>query len=138
MIPPLPETERVVILRDMKASEPIVVVHVFAELAGIDSTRLHDRALLGGLLIAAAGAAGLHAAHAPVLHHDAMRGVDALLLLDGGHAAMHSYAEDETLFIDIVAPQSADLDKALAVFTRRLLPTFTNTERAVRSGGPRR
>lgn len=136
MIPPLPEVRRVVILRDMKASEPIVVVHVFAELAGIASSRLHDRTLLGGLLIAAAGAAGLHAAHAPVLHHDTMRGVDALLLLDGGHAAMHSYADHETLFVDIVAPQSADLDKALAVFTRRLLPTATNIERAVRSGGP--
>ncbi len=109
---------------------------MFGEFAGIASTRLHDRTLLGGLLIAAAGAAGLHAAHAPVLHHDALRGVDALLLLDGGHAAMHSYANDETLFVDIVAPQSADLEKALAVFTRRLLPTSTNTARAVRSAGP--
>lgn len=124
-----------VILRDMKASEPIVVVHLFAELAGIAAPRLHDRALLGGLLIAAAGAAGLHAAHVPVLHHDALRGVDALLMLDGGHVAMHSYAHDGTLFIDMVAPQAADLDKALTVFTKRLTPAATHTTRIVRSGG---
>ena len=54
------------------------VVHLIAELTGISSAQLHDAALLGGLLIAAAGAAGLHATAPPMLRSDALRGVDAL------------------------------------------------------------
>lgn len=129
---PLSELVRVVILRDMKAVEPIVVVHVFAEFAGIAPTRLHDRTLLGGLLIAAASAAGLHAAHPPTLHDDPERGVDGLLMLEGGHAAFHARAEQHLLFLDIMAPEPADLERALTVFARRLQPVSSHVEGIVR------
>lgn len=135
---PLFNLARVVILRDMKAADPIVMVHVLAEFAGIAPTRLHDRTLLGGLLIAAISAAGLHTAQPPTLHMDAERGVDGVLMLEGGHAAFHSRAEQHTLFVDIIAPEPADLDRALSVFARRLQPASTHVERVVRSGLHRR
>jgi len=116
----------------MGASETVVFVHLIAELTGIASARLHDRALLGGLLIAAAGAAGLHAAHPPTMQSLDARGVDGILLLEGGHAAVHTYASQRTLLLDLLAPESADLARALEVFTRRLAPATVSAERRVR------
>jgi hypothetical protein len=45
------------------------LAHVSADLIGVRSGPLRDVALLSGLLIAAAGAAGLNAIGAPVVHH---------------------------------------------------------------------
>ncbi len=105
-----------------------------AELTGIPSAQLHDRALLGGLLIAAAGAAGIHAAHPPLIRSHDARGVDALLLLDGGHAAVHAHAPQSTLLLDFLAPEPIELARALDVFTRRLMPRAVSAERIVRVG----
>jgi hypothetical protein len=93
---------------------------------------VHDAALLGGLLIAAAGAAGLHAASPPLLRCDTLRGVDALLLLEGGHASLHAEAHRRTLLVDLLVPEPAELARALAVFTRRLAPTAVAAERVIR------
>lgn len=118
----------------MRAPETIAVVHLIAELTGVAPAQLHDRALLGGLLIAAAGAAGLHAAHPPLMHAHGVRGVDAILLLDGGHASLHAQAAEGTLLIDLLAPEPIDLARALDVFTRRLAPAAISAERLVRIG----
>jgi len=107
-------------------------VHLIAELTGIAPAQLHDAALLGGLLIAAAGAAGLHAAAAPLLRSDPLRGVDALLLLEGGHATLHAEAHRRTLLLDLLVPEPAELARALDVFTRRLAPTAVSAERLIR------
>ncbi len=108
------------------------VVHLIAELTGISSAQLHDAALLGGLLIAAAGAAGLHATAPPLLRSDALRGVDALLLLEGGHATLHAEAHRRTLLFDLLVPEPAELGRALEVLTRRLAPTAVAAERLIR------
>ncbi len=108
------------------------VVHLIAELTGIASAQLHDAALLGGLLIAAAGAAGLHATAPPMLRSDALRGVDALLLLEGGHATLHAEAHRRTLLVDLLVPEPAELERALDVLTRRLAPTGVVAERLIR------
>ena len=118
----------------MGATDSVTVVQLVAELTGISPAQLHDRTLLGGLLIAAAGAAGLHAAQPPILHAHGVRGIDALLLLDGGHATVHAHAPSGTLLIDLLAPEPADLARALDVFTRRLAPTAIGAERIVRMG----
>lgn len=130
----MPDLRPMVMLRDMKASDPVRVVHLRAELTGVTPARLRDRALIGGLLIAAAGAAGLHANHTPILLVDEQRGVDGLLLLEAGHATVHCFASERTLLLDILVPEPADLDKAVAVFTRRLSPTGVSADRAQRIG----
>lgn len=118
----------------MKAPDTVAVVHLIAELTGVTSAQLHDRALLGGLLIAAAGAAGLHAAHPPVMHTHGVRGVDAMLLLEGGHATLHAQAPSRVLLLDLLAPEPADLGRALDVFTKRLSPATVSAEQVVRIG----
>lgn len=62
------------------------------------------------------------------------RGVDGILLLAGGHAAVHAQAERNSLLIDFVAPVPVDLARALEVFTRRLAPAAVAAERIVRVG----
>lgn len=114
------------------ASGTVAVVHLIAELTGIPPVHLHDRALLGGLLIAAAGAAGLHAIFPPTLQSDGIRGVDGLLLLEGGHAAIHAHATERTLLLDVLVPEPAVLSRALDVFTRRLLPKTVSAEQLIR------
>ncbi len=116
----------------MSVSKGGAVVHLIAELTGIAPAQLHDAALLGGLLIAAAGAAGLHAAAPPLLRSDASRGVDALLLLEGGHATLHAEADRRVLLLDVLVPEPAGLARALEVFTRRLRPTAVAAEQIVR------
>jgi S-adenosylmethionine/arginine decarboxylase-like enzyme len=118
----------------MGAPDTVAVVHLIAELTGLLPDQLHDRTLMGGLLIAAAGAAGLHTAHPPMLHVHGVRGVDCLLLLEGGHAAVHAHAPHGTLLIDLMAPEPADLARALEVFTRRLAPEAVSAERIIRLG----
>jgi S-adenosylmethionine/arginine decarboxylase-like enzyme len=108
-------------------------VHLVAELTGVADACLRDSALLGGLLIAAAGAAGLHAFTSPLLRVSDSRGVDGLLMLDGGHASVHAQAERGTLLIDLLAPEPTDLARALDVFTRRLIPAAVSAERLIRT-----
>ncbi|MBP6773661.1 MAG: S-adenosylmethionine decarboxylase [Gemmatimonadaceae bacterium] len=120
----------------MESTGTGAVVHLIAELTGIAPAQLHDRALLGGLLIAAAGAAGLHAAHPPTLHTHGVRGVDAFLLLDGGHASVHAQAPQHSLLLDLLAHEPVDLARALDVFRRRLAPAAVSAERIVRTSRP--
>lgn len=108
------------------------VVHLVAGLTDVAPEFLHDTRMLGGLLIAAAGAAGLHAVSSPLLRAHGLRGVDGVLLVDGGHAAVHARAERRLLLLDIIAPEPADLVKALEVFTRRLAPGGVTMERILR------
>ena len=112
-------------------------MHLVAELSGVAEGCLRDSRLLGGLLIAAAGAAGLHAVTSPVLRTTDSRGVDGFLLLDGGHASLHAHAEQGTLLVDLLAPEPTDLVRALDVFTRRLAPAAVSAERLVRMMPPR-
>src|SRR3954469_761186 len=66
------------------------LTHLSADLAGVGSGALRDAALLTGLLIAAASAAGLNATAAPVVRTEADGGVSAFLLLDHCHLSVHS------------------------------------------------
>jgi len=112
------------------------VVHLLAEFTGVSPAALRDAALLGGVLIAAVGAAGLHTVARPVLRVDDTRGADALLLLEGGHAALHAYVPQQMLLVDLLGPEPAQLATALEVLTRRLKPVAVSAERLVRLGRP--
>jgi S-adenosylmethionine/arginine decarboxylase-like enzyme len=101
--------------------------HLLADLVGVPAALLGDQALVGGLLIAAASAAGL-AAHGPpvvrALPHD---GVAALFLLEGCHIAVHTFPADGLLLVDVLARAGQDARKAVDVFARRLAPSAMHT-----------
>jgi S-adenosylmethionine decarboxylase len=101
--------------------------HVAADFVGVPFSQLTDAAMLSGLLIASAGAAGFTAIGAPVVHKLPSDGVAAVLLLDSCHVTVHTFPERELLLLDILALATHEPRKALDVFARRL------TARTVRS-----
>jgi len=104
------------------------LVFVSADLAGVGSGALRDSALLSGLLIAAAGAAGLSAVGAPLVRKAPSEGVSAILLLDPCHVSVHSLPERGLAIVDVYARDEAGAAKALDVFVRRLAPTGVTSD----------
>jgi S-adenosylmethionine decarboxylase len=104
------------------------LVHVSADLSGIGSGPLRDAPLLSGLLIAAAGAAGLNAAGAPHVRAGPTGGVSAVLLLDPCHVSIHSLPERGLALVDVVARDASGAAKALDVFVRRLVPAAVTSD----------
>jgi S-adenosylmethionine/arginine decarboxylase-like enzyme len=94
--------------------------HLTAEFIGVLGEQLRDAALLSGLLIAAANAAGFSTIGVPAVRKQPGDGVSAMLLLAGAHISLHSIPERQTLLFDIVGPASHDFRKAMDVFARRL------------------
>ena len=94
--------------------------HLTAEFIGVVGEQLRDAALLSGLLIAAASAAGFSTIGVPTVRKQPGDGVSAMLLLAGAHISLHSIPERQTLLFDIVGPASHDFRKAMDVFARRL------------------
>ncbi len=83
---------------------------------------LRDVPLISGLLVAAAGAAGLSADGSPTVRLRGTEGITAILLLaaEGCHFAAHTFPQRELLLLDLLAPSVRDSDKAIDVFIRRL------------------
>ena len=108
------------------------LAHVSADLAGVGSGSLRDAALLSGLLIAAAGAAGLNAATAPVVRTGSDGGISAILLLDPCHVSVHSLPDRGIALVDVLARDKAHATKALDVFVRRLAPANVTSETRMR------
>ncbi len=106
--------------------------HLVAEFSGVAEEWLGDGSRLGGLLVAAAGAAGLHALGAPLVRTSGAHGVDAMLLLEGGHAALHSVPSRRVVLVDLLAPLRHDLVPAFDVLSRRLAQTDVRAERLLR------
>jgi S-adenosylmethionine/arginine decarboxylase-like enzyme len=99
-----------------------------AELSGVSATQLRDVGMLGGLLIAAAGAAGFSSLGVPAARKRPDGACDVALLLDEAHLVVHALPDEGLLVLDLFAPASHDLSKALDVFTRRLNPTKTQVD----------
>ena len=113
-------------------SEPESISHVSADLAGVGSGPLRDERLLCGLLIAAAGAAGLATAGAPMVRVAPSGGISALLLLDPCHVSLHTLPERGLVLVDVLAGDPAGAAKALDVFVRRLVPSHVTSETRTR------
>jgi S-adenosylmethionine/arginine decarboxylase-like enzyme len=94
--------------------------HLIADFAGVSSEELRDTNLLAGLLVAAAGAAGLTAVGAPLVRRLPSNMVSGVLLLDGCHMSVHAVPDRGLLMLDVLALATYDTSKALDVFTRRL------------------
>ena len=108
------------------------VAHVSADLTGVASGALRDSALLSGLLIAAAGAAGLNASGAPIVRAAPSGGISAVLLLDPCHVSIHSLPERGRALVDILARDNTGAAKALEVFVRRLTPAAVTSDTRMR------
>ena len=105
--------------------------HALADLSGVSPGALRDPELLGGLLIAAAGALGVGSAAPPMIRQHSGDSVSGVLLLDGCHIAVHSVPSQGVLMLDVLAPESRDVRKAIEVFSRRLAPrAIAQEERA--------
>ena len=108
------------------------LAHVSADLAGVGSGHPRDAGLLSGLLIAAAGAAGLSAAGAPVVRTAPTGGISAVLLLDPCHVSIHSLPDRGLALVDVLAPDAVLAAKALDVFVRRLVPATVTSDTRMR------
>ncbi|HWZ60296.1 MAG TPA: S-adenosylmethionine decarboxylase [Gemmatimonadaceae bacterium] len=94
--------------------------HLIADFSGVPADELRNTDLLAGLLVAAAGAAGLMAVGAPIVRRLPSDLVSGVLLLDGCHMSVHAVPADGLLMLDVLALASYDASKALDVFARRL------------------
>ena len=101
---------------------------VSADLTGVPADQLRDAEMLGGLLIAAAGAAGFNSLGVPTVRRRPDGACDVVLLLDEAHLVVHALPDRGLLILDLFAPVSHDLSKALDVFTRRLNPAKVHAD----------
>lgn len=108
------------------------LAHITADLAGVGSGALRDPSLLSGLLIAAAGAAGLNASGVPIVGASPNGGVSAVLLIDPCHVSIHSLPERGLALVDVIARDATGAAKALDVFVRRLAPTSVASDTRMR------
>lgn len=113
-------------------SPAAALTHVSADLAGVSSGALRDAPLLSGLLIAAAGAAGLNAAAAPLVRTRPDGAVSAILLLEPCHLSVHSFPDRRLALLDVLTRDALGATKALDVFVRRLLPSDVTSETRMR------
>jgi S-adenosylmethionine/arginine decarboxylase-like enzyme len=113
-------------------TEPETIAHVSADLTGVGSGPLRDQRLLSGLLIAAAGAAGLATSGAPIVRVAPAGGISALLLLDPCHVSLHTLPDRGLVLVDILARDATGAAKALEVFVRRLAPASVTSETRTR------
>lgn len=96
------------------------MTHDAADYRGVPASLLRDQASLSGLMIAAAGAAGLTTVEPPIVRSLPRGGLVILLLLDLGHVALHTLPDEGVLALDLLARSSKDARKAIDVVTRRL------------------
>ena len=106
--------------------------HLSADFVGALPVQLGDTALISGLLIASAGAAGFTTIGAPVVRKLPGDAVSVVLLLDDCHMTAHMFPSRHLLLLDILTAAAHDAQKALDVFTRRLTASEVRCERRTR------
>jgi S-adenosylmethionine/arginine decarboxylase-like enzyme len=108
-------------------------VHLVADFIGVPSNQLSDNALLSGLIVAAASAAGVNAIGMPTLRERHGGGITAALLHDDCHITLHAIPERQLLLVDVLAPRGIDGTRAVDVLVRRL--TAREVKRDTRERG---
>jgi S-adenosylmethionine/arginine decarboxylase-like enzyme len=104
----------------VEAHGPPPLVHRTADFRGVTSPLLRDGEALSGLLLSAAGAAGLATAGPPMVRTLRRDGLTVVLLLDLGHVVAHTIPSRELILLDLLVPTGRDPQKAVDVFTRKL------------------
>jgi len=116
----------------VEAHGPPPLSHRTADFRNVTSPILRDASALSGLLLSAAGAAGLSTAEPPLVRTLPRDGMVIMLLLDLGHVAVHTMPARETLLLDLLVPAGRDPQKAVDVFTRKLGVSEARSGRAER------
>ena len=94
--------------------------HLSADFVGALPSQLGDTALISGLLVSSAGAAGLTVIGSPVVRKLPGDAISVVLLLDDCHMTAHTFPAEQLLLLDIITRADHDAQKAVDVFTRRL------------------
>jgi len=94
--------------------------HIVADFLGVPANQLGDRALISGLIVAAASAAGMNASGVPTMRERKAGGLTAALLHDDCHITVHAVPERELLLVDVLTPRALNASRAVDVFARRL------------------
>jgi S-adenosylmethionine decarboxylase len=102
--------------------------HIVADFLGVPANLLSDRALISGLVVAAASAAGMNASGLPMMRDRKAGGLTAALLHDDCHITVHAVPERELLLVDVLAPRTIDASRAIDVFARRVKARHVHRE----------
>ena len=94
-------------------------MHRVADFRGVSAPALRDGAALAGLLLSAAGAAGLSTVEAPIVRSLPRDGLAVVLFLDLGHVAVHTIPDRELVVLDLLVAAGRDPQKAVDVFVRK-------------------
>jgi S-adenosylmethionine/arginine decarboxylase-like enzyme len=113
----------------MTAHRPIV--HLTADFVGVPHRQLVDQALISGIMVSAAGAAGLAAGGTPTVIARRDGGLSVILPLQDCHMSLHTFPDREVALLDVLAPDQ-NLQLALDVITRRLEARTVRTDRRQR------
>jgi S-adenosylmethionine/arginine decarboxylase-like enzyme len=108
------------------------VVHLTADLLGVAAVHLSDQSLVSGVMVSAAGAAGMTSSGAPVVIKHPDGGLSVILPLDGCHMSIHTSPAREFALLDVLASSHHDPQRALDVVRRRLPARSVHTERRER------
>jgi S-adenosylmethionine decarboxylase len=107
-------------------------VHITADFIGASVLQLTDHPLISGMLVSAAGAAGMKASGSPSVKVHPQGGLSVFLPVDGCHMSIHTFPEQELAIVDIIAAPPHDPQRALDVMTRRLTARTVRVERRIR------
>lgn len=116
----------------LPTSRSPAVIHLTADFIGASTLQLTDQSLISGLVVSAAGAAGMQSSGAPVVIKHPDGGLSVILPLDGCHCSLHTLPTQEVAILDVLARPPHDPQVALEVVARRLQARTVNTERRVR------
>lgn len=113
-------------------SGPPAVVHLTADLLGVATSQLEDQSLICGVMVSAAGAAGMTATRSPIVLRHPSSGLSVILPVDGCHMSIHTMPDRELAILDVLALPGHDTQRALDVVTRRIVARTVRTERRER------
>jgi S-adenosylmethionine/arginine decarboxylase-like enzyme len=108
------------------------VVHLIADFFGVPPVQLGDQSLISGVMVSAAGAAGMTASGSPLVLKHPDGGLSVILPLDGCHMSIHTSPDRELALLDVLAHPHHDPQRALDVVIRRLSARTVNSERRER------
>lgn len=113
----------------IEAHGPPPLTHRTADFRGVPAAFLRDGSAVAGLLLSAAGAAGLATFEPPLIRTLPREGIAVVVLLDLGHMSVHTIPARELLVLDLLVPAGRDPQKAVDVFVRKLGVTESRTAR---------
>jgi S-adenosylmethionine/arginine decarboxylase-like enzyme len=111
---------------------PPAIVHLTADFIGAAPPLLSDQSLISGLLVSAAGAAGMTASGAPIVLKHPDGALSVILPIDGCHMSLHTMPGLELAMLDVLARPHHDTQRALDVVARRIAARSVRAERRER------